>query len=528
MTTIRQIGEYNIIRELGRGRFAVVYLVEDQHKHRYSLKVLHAFLATEKGVKKFRREALINRRLFHPSIARVQRYIYFPDRDFHCLLMEYAEGEDLGEYLEKKDRLPVEDTIQIAWEVCFALEHAHSLGIVHRDLKPQNIIIRNGNKVKVTDFGLAGAASESIATLTAGEFFGTPYYMSTEQANREKGNHLSDLYSLGVIIYQMLTGRVPFMHEKASVVIDMHRKDTPTPILEIRPEVPENLANLVEKAMEKSPSDRFQSAKEMRQALEAIALDQGIDLHNRPVKEPIWDTLKEIFFRWHPTRLKDLVTNLGANVVWLVLSLLVTALLAFLGIREVLGIMIIPQNELPNAPSTEITQVNNRSGLDQGTPLSKGTPTWTTTPPITPTTSQLTRIPTSTPELTPVPTSMIASMAETEIVSIPTFTSTPVESKPTPTQKQNYTVKFVDNEIRRWVCFTLVSPYTNFSSADCIYTHQESKIYWTNNVFHQIRVSVYARNKVDEIAYTHVLDRVIRSNTTFVFQNEGEVEVINH
>lgn len=312
---MKTLGDYDIVRELGRGRVAIVFLAKDNKERLHAIKVLYSFSEESKAIIDIKREAKIMGRLFHPCIVRVESYQYLKADtgvNYHCLIMEYVEGQDLASYLASHKPVSVKETLIISWQVCQALEHAHSLKIIHRDIKPQNILISKDNRIKVADFGLASAANSSIASLS--HIVGTPYYISPEQANGEKGDERSDLYSVGVLLYQMLAGRVPFEANSELVVLDMHRNKQAQKLSDLRKDVPARLEALIYKALAKSPSDRFQSAQAMREAIEQISSQESIDLQStlhQPVGVVVWD----MFLHWPISRLKAVVDSLAANLL---------------------------------------------------------------------------------------------------------------------------------------------------------------------------------------------------------------------
>jgi len=396
-----KIGEYRIIKGLGRGIMAKVYLAEDPKGRKFALKVLHALGSTLEGVKILRREAKILKRLFHEGIVKV--YGYEKIDDDHCLVMEFAEGEDLGKILDKKGCLPIKRAILIAYRVCDALAHAHSKGIIHRDIKPQNIIVDRRGNIKITDFALARALSSSIASLATGPI-GTPYYISPEQAESQKGDERSDIYSLGVVLYHMLTGRVPFEATDMSVVLDKHRHEEPVSVNDLRKGVPTSLALLVKKAMAKKPSERFQSAQEMKVALEGVAKQLDITLQRKEPLRPkrIWN---KILLEWLPQIMREVAANVVAHYVVVLLMLTAGAIGAYWTFLKA--------SPASSPTSTATTVVLAFTSTNTPTPESvttltpqptqrlRATPTWTYTPRPTATST-----PTNTPPPTNIPTSI--------------------------------------------------------------------------------------------------------------------------
>jgi tRNA A-37 threonylcarbamoyl transferase component Bud32 len=323
---IKRIGNYRVVRKLGKGTSSVVYLVEAADKRKYALKVLRHPLSTARDVKRLRREARICQKLFDNSIAHVIGYEFHePD---HCLLMEYVPGQDLEKLLERRGKLRIEEVIQISWQVCRALEHAHKHNITHHDIKPGNIIVKRNNRAKVTDFGLANIVSESIESLSGAHGLGTLFYSAPEKFRGERGDKRSDLYSLGVVMYQMLTGELPFDAKIPEAYISklILLDETAPRVSTLREDIPEELDRLVSKALHKQPSYRFQSATEMKTALEQIAKRRDIPLQAIQVSPSLY--IKNMLFYWPLERIKEIVTELGASIIIWVLAILFGGLLA--------------------------------------------------------------------------------------------------------------------------------------------------------------------------------------------------------
>ncbi len=275
---------YTIERELGAGGMATVYLAEDlKHERRVAIKVLRPELAQAIGGERFFREIKITASLSHPHIlplldsGEADSFLYY--------VMPYVEGESLRDRIEQSKQLAIEEAVEFAKEVAAALDYAHRHEVVHRDIKPENIMIHDGNAI-VADFGIGKAvtaAAQDTATLTqVGVTVGTPAYMSPEQAaGEDEIDGRSDLYSLGCVLYEMLTGEQPFTGATAQGVIAKRFAHTPPPVTTTRDAVPALLSQVVSKLLERTPADRFATGAQLLQALRsgetATPTAQGAD-----------------------------------------------------------------------------------------------------------------------------------------------------------------------------------------------------------------------------------------------------------
>ncbi|MCL6581740.1 MAG: Stk1 family PASTA domain-containing Ser/Thr kinase, partial [Firmicutes bacterium] len=262
-------GRYEILEKLGAGGMAVVYRAVDTLLQRpVTVKVLRSELAGDEAVvKRFRREAQSAASLSHPNVVGV--YDVGRQDDVHYIVMEYVEGKSLKDIIAERGPLPAEEALRIARQICEALRHAHGHHIIHRDVKPHNVLITPEGRAKVTDFGIAGAATTSTVTYP-GVLLGTVYYFSPEQAQGKYGDERSDLYALGVVLYEMLTGRVPFEGESPVSVALKQIREEPRPLRELNPRVPPAAERVVLRAMAKAPELRYQSAAEMLKDLDAL------------------------------------------------------------------------------------------------------------------------------------------------------------------------------------------------------------------------------------------------------------------
>ena len=260
---------YDVERELGRGGMATVYLARDRkHGRAVAIKVLLPDLAASVGSERFAREIELAARLRHPHI--VPLFDSGEADGFLYYVMPQLVGESLRARLEREKQLPVDDALQIAREVADALSYAHAQGIVHRDIKPENILLEGGHAV-VADFGIAKAFAGDAATLTeTGLTVGTPAYMSPEQAAGAGDiDGRADLYSLACVLYEMLSGRTPFVGPTASSVIQQHLTLDAIPLTSLRPAVPASVAAGVSRALAKSPADRFNPVAQFSEVLRA-------------------------------------------------------------------------------------------------------------------------------------------------------------------------------------------------------------------------------------------------------------------
>ncbi|MGE5632905.1 MAG: Stk1 family PASTA domain-containing Ser/Thr kinase [Caulobacteraceae bacterium] len=253
---------YEIIEKIGGGGMALVYKAKCRLLNRFvAIKVLRPeFTEDEEFVKKFKREAQSAASLSHPNIVGI--YDVGTENNNYYIVMEYIKGQTLKELIKSKGTLGIEYATNIAIQICYALEHAHKNHIVHRDIKSHNILIREDNSVKVTDFGIARAVSSSTITNT-GNVIGSVHYFSPEQARGGYTDEKSDIYSLGVVMYEMVTGRLPFEGESPIAVALKHIQEEPVRPSKLNPRVPKAIEDIILKCMEKEVSKRYSSAGEI-------------------------------------------------------------------------------------------------------------------------------------------------------------------------------------------------------------------------------------------------------------------------
>lgn len=277
---------YRIIRSLGEGGMANVYEAEDLvQKRRVTLKMLRFDLQDDpRSVGRFHKEANSLMKLDSPHI--VQIYDFGNDHGVPYLIMEYVKGTDLKTYLKEHYPLSCEKVVDIMEQILLAVESAHRIGIIHRDLKPQNILIDNYGKVKVTDFGISIAAMESSTITKTNTMIGSVHYISPEQARGSIITKQSDIYSLGIILFELLTGKVPFEGQTAVSIAVKHYRDNLPSARDINPHVPQALENVILHATAKKLQDRYPDAETMARDLKTSLL---------PVRknEPKWEVPTE-------------------------------------------------------------------------------------------------------------------------------------------------------------------------------------------------------------------------------------------
>jgi len=277
--------KYRIIEELGKGGMGQVYKALDTEvNEKVAIKLLKSEISTdEKTIERFRNELKFARKIRHKNVC--QMYDLNKEKDTYYITMEYVSGEDLKSLIRKMGCLGVDKAVSIAKQVCDGLEEAHKLEVVHRDLKPQNIMIDAGGSARIMDFGIARSLSE-ISITGAGVMIGTPEYMSPEQVEGKEVDQRSDIYSLGVILYEMVTGRVPFEGDTAFTIGMKHKSEIPKDPQEINRLIPEDLSRLILKCMEKDKENRHKNTVDLLADLSKIesisSVGEGILQKKKP------------------------------------------------------------------------------------------------------------------------------------------------------------------------------------------------------------------------------------------------------
>lgn len=412
----KTLGQYQIVELAGRGGMATVYKAYQPSLKRYvALKVLPDYLAADQDfVARFRQEALAAAALRHPNIIVI--HDVGKEGNLHYIAMEYLEGQTLAEVLRRTGGLPLQRIARLLDQIASALDFAHRRGLVHRDIKPANIFVGHDDHVTLMDFGIVKAMSGASVTRT-GMMVGTPEYMSPEQIDGRPVDQRSDLYSLGVVVYQMLTGQVPFTGDTPSAIMYAHVNKQPTPPSRLTAFITSEVEAVVLRALAKNPQERFQSVREM-----AWAFSQAVAGH-RPapgaptIAAPAPPPTQRMGGAAPPPRLLwPIFVGLGALVLMVVM---VIAMVAVSTLRAGGRLrMVIPTNTV--TPALEAA----------ADPLSTLAPTPTLVP--EPPTATPSPQPTATPAPTSAPTAT-AVRATTTPLSLPT--STPGPTRPAPTTR---------------------------------------------------------------------------------------------
>ena len=296
LSDIKTIGRYEIQREIGKGSMGVVYLGRDPYiKRNVGIKISRpaADVGKEKADKyreRFFIEAQSAGRLMHPNIVAI--YDAGMHKDFCYMAMEYIDGPTLKKFCTKSHLLPISNVIEIVFIACKALDHAHKMGVIHRDIKPLNIMLNKAGHIKITDFGIAQIKSEQIASKG---IIGSPSYMSPEQIRQKPTENQTDIFSLGCVFYELLTGEKAFPGDDHVSIMYKVIKEEPVPMEQIRPELPEILLKITKKALAKDTGKRYQTCEDFAYDLR-VAL-RGLKESTKNNKtEDVFDYVRSVSF----------------------------------------------------------------------------------------------------------------------------------------------------------------------------------------------------------------------------------------
>jgi serine/threonine protein kinase len=270
---------YELGDRLGVGGMSTVQLAFDRRLERHvAVKLLAEHLAEDQlFVSRFRREALAAARLVHPNIVQVFDFGLDEGTGRHYIVMEYIRGQSGAEILRERGRLPVDEALEIVTQSCRGLDYAHRNGVVHRDVKPGNLLRSDDDVVKLADFGIAKAVSDESSITQIGSVLGTASYLAPEQARGEEAGPQADLYALGVVTYQLLSGRLPYEAASLTELALKQQREAPAWLHELDPAIPEPLAVAIDRALALDPAERPSTAEEFRIALEEGARGIGVD-----------------------------------------------------------------------------------------------------------------------------------------------------------------------------------------------------------------------------------------------------------
>ncbi len=360
---------YEIIQTIGEGGMANVYLAHDIILDRsVAIKVLRGDLAgDEKFVRRFQREALAASSLSHPNI--VEMYDVGEDNGMYYIVMEYIKGKTLKQLIKKRGALTLAECRDIMLQLTDGVDHAHASYIIHRDLKPQNIMIQDNGEIKITDFGIAMALNNTQLTQT-NSVMGSVHYLPPEQASGKGATVKSDIYSMGIMLFELLTGNLPFKGDNAVEIAFKQIKDDIPSVKEINPSIPQSVENIVLKATAKNPKNRYNNAKEMHDDLLTCLNEERLNEPRVGFKYPEHEgdiSKKDLMLDGHGEEKKeDYDDNDGKTsiILWVLSGIFIVIILALIGI-----FLIYPS--LTRVPNIVIPDVSKMSVVEAEKALRK-------------------------------------------------------------------------------------------------------------------------------------------------------------
>ena len=406
----QRLGNYDIVEEIGRGGMAVVYRAYQRSLNRHvAVKVLAPQLSfDQRFVERFQREARAAAKLQHPNIVVIHDVAH--EQGIYFLVMELLEGRTLKQLIEESGSLSPERAARIVEQVASALDYAHQQGFVHRDIKPANIFVGKDDRTTLADFGIAKAASETQHLTRTGMLIGTPEYMSPEQAEGGSVDYRTDLYALGVVLYQMLAGRVPFQSTTPHATLHAVIYEPPPPLGQLRPDLLPAIESVVMRSIAKKPAQRYQAGKEMAAALKAALAGQTTGAVAAPPRRPTAPPPQAIA---PPVRRRSPVMWIVAALVLLLLLIVAAVFLLLNGdtgdedLTPAITVIVVPEASRTASPTAS-----------EPAPTGQVDSTPTSGPPNTPPPTALP------PSATPIP--------PTETQWPPTDTPLPTDTAPPP------------------------------------------------------------------------------------------------
>lgn len=352
-------GRYELLEMVGEGGMATVYKARCRILDRIvAVKILkEEFQKDSSFIEKFRTEALAAARISHPNIVGI--FDVGQDGDIHYIVMEYIEGSTLKELIQEKGTLQVSKAVNIAIMICDGVNHAHEKGVIHRDIKPHNILITRQGMVKVADFGIARAISNT--TITFGKnLVGSVHYISPEQARGAAIDRTTDIYSIGCVLYEMVTGKVPFDADSPITVALKHIHDEVQPPSELNPDIPPNLERIILKAMAKLPVNRFASAEEMRNSLLHLPEKMPPNFQGNHDQTLIMELVADKGMK-SSVKKKRKIKPLGAVLIGIALLAFVSGVFSVIGINFFGEEIVVP--DIVNKNVTEAEAELSQAGL---------------------------------------------------------------------------------------------------------------------------------------------------------------------